>query len=218
MADERVPHARRHARFTAARIGRRTTAWACPAFRAVLASVLDAWQNRRTQLDQQARPHHASTCRQSETAAGSGRKLSEQILMTADAKLERAFDFTHGGFGSAPKFPHSMDLQLLLRIWKRTGRDRLLEMVRLNLDKMAAGGIYDHLAGGFARYSVDERWLVPHFEKMLYDNALLTSAYIEALSRHRRRALRPHRARDDRLHPRLHDRRRRRLPQHRRRR
>src|SRR5256885_2226597 len=93
-------------------------------------------------------------------------------------------------FGSAPKFPHSMDLQLLLRLWKRQAtldrgpgtldREHLLAMVTLTLDKMAAGGIYDHLAGGFARYSVDERWLVPHFEKMLYDNALLTSAYLDA--------------------------------------
>src|SRR5206468_8024447 len=86
----------------------------------------------------------------------------------------------NGGFGSAPKFPHSMDLQLLLRLWKRQPKQDLLDMVTQTLDKMAAGGIYDHLAGGFARYSVDERWLVPHFEKMLYDNALLTSAYLDA--------------------------------------
>ena len=65
-------------------------------------------------------------------------------------------------------------------MWRRTGRDGLLQMVRLNLDKMASGGIYDHLGGGFARYSVDERWLVPHFEKMLYDNALLAGAYLDA--------------------------------------
>ena len=87
----------------------------------------------------------------------------------------------HGGFGSAPKFPHSMDLQLLLRIWKRQPREELLHMVTHTLEKMAAGGIYDHLAGGFARYSVDERWLVPHFEKMLYDNALLAGAAVDAL-------------------------------------
>src|SRR4051794_4821564 len=72
-----------------------------------------------------------------------------------------------------------MDLQLLLRLWKRQPQQHLLDIVTLTLDKMAEGGIYDHLAGGFARYSVDERWLVPHFEKMLYDNALLTSAYLE---------------------------------------
>ena len=73
-----------------------------------------------------------------------------------------------------------MDLQLLLRLWNRRPGPEMLQMVTLTLDKMAGGGIYDHLAGGFARYSVDERWLVPHFEKMLYDNALLTGAYLDA--------------------------------------
>ena len=101
------------------------------------------------------------------------------MLGAAAAKLEQVFDFTHGGFGRAPKFPHPMDLQVLMRIWFRTRRDGILDMVKLNLDKMARGGIYDHLAGGFARYSVDEQWLVPHFEKMLYDNALLTGAYLD---------------------------------------
>jgi uncharacterized protein YyaL (SSP411 family) len=94
-------------------------------------------------------------------------------------QLEQSFDFTHGGFGRAPKFPHPLDLGVLLRFWKREPSEGVLNMVRLTLDKMARGGIYDHLAGGFARYSVDERWLVPHFEKMLYDNALLTNAYLE---------------------------------------
>src|SRR5262249_23031045 len=105
---------------------------------------------------------------------------AKQILDNAVRSLSRAFDLHNGGFGSAPKFPHSMDLQLLLRLWERRAREDLLQMVTLTLDKMAAGGIYDHLGGGFARYSVDERWLVPHFEKMLYDNALLTSAYLDA--------------------------------------
>jgi uncharacterized protein YyaL (SSP411 family) len=90
------------------------------------------------------------------------------------------FDATNGGFGYAPKFPHAMDVRALLRAWKRFGDDDLLQMARLTLDKMARGGIYDHLGGGFHRYSVDAVWLVPHFEKMLYDNALLTTAYLEA--------------------------------------
>jgi uncharacterized protein YyaL (SSP411 family) len=94
--------------------------------------------------------------------------------------LGRSFDPTHGGFGQAPKFPHPMELRLLLRAWKRFGDDHALHMVRLTLDRMAMGGIYDHLGGGFARYSTDARWLVPHFEKMLYDNALLGQAYLEA--------------------------------------
>src|SRR5262249_44378137 len=79
-----------------------------------------------------------------------------------------------------PKFPHPMDLKVLLRHHARTGDAHALHVVRHTLDKMARGGIYDHLGGGFARYSTDERWLVPHFEKMLYDNALLASAYLEA--------------------------------------
>ncbi|HYV38660.1 MAG TPA: thioredoxin domain-containing protein, partial [Gemmataceae bacterium] len=85
-----------------------------------------------------------------------------------------------GGFGGAPKFPHPMDLRVLLRVWKRFGDDDALAMVTKTLDGMARGGMYDHLGGGFHRYSTDERWLVPHFEKMLYDNALLTVAYVEA--------------------------------------
>src|SRR4029077_14439792 len=75
---------------------------------------------------------------------------------------------------------HPMDLRLILRQWQRAPRDGLLKLVTLTLDKMAAGGMYDQLGGGFHRYSVDDHWLVPHFEKMLYDNALLTSAYVEA--------------------------------------
>ena len=109
-------------------------------------------------------------------------KLNLQLLKSAEQKLQRAFDMTHGGFGTAPKFPHSMDLQVLLRMWQRHPGPESLHMVTLTLDKMASGGIYDHLAGGFARYSVDERWLVPHFEKMLYDNGLLMSAYLEAFT------------------------------------
>jgi len=94
--------------------------------------------------------------------------------------LSRSFDRTYGGFGHAPKFPHSMELRLLLRAWKRFGNDDALHMAQTTLDHMAMGGMYDHLGGGFHRYSTDERWLVPHFEKMLYDNALLSLAYLEA--------------------------------------
>jgi uncharacterized protein YyaL (SSP411 family) len=89
-------------------------------------------------------------------------------------------DSVHGGFGDAPKFPHALELRLLLRIWKRTGESELLDIVRRSLDHMARGGIFDQLAGGFHRYSTDARWLVPHFEKMLYDNALLAAAYVDA--------------------------------------
>src|SRR5207244_11295537 len=92
----------------------------------------------------------------------------------------RAFDARHVGFGQAPKFPHPMELRLLLRIAKRFNDATSLEIVTKTLDAMAMGGIYDQLGGGFHRYATDDRWLVPHFEKMLYDNSLLSMAYLEA--------------------------------------
>src|SRR5205807_7293971 len=95
--------------------------------------------------------------------------------------LGQRFDPLHGGFGPPPKFLHTMDMRVLLRAWKRfDDLPEALHMVRHTLDRMALGGIYDHLGGGFARYSTDARWLVPHFEKMLYDNALLVPCYLEA--------------------------------------
>ncbi len=106
--------------------------------------------------------------------------LEPEILTKAFDVIEGQFDPNHGGFGKAPKFPNSMTLSFLLRHWKRTGEKEALRMVEVTLEKMAGGGIYDHLGGGFHRYSVDERWLVPHFEKMLYDNALLSRTYFEA--------------------------------------
>ena len=167
-----------------------------PGFDQVLRAVVDAWQNRREMAVEQAR-QLTEAVRQEGSGfgvQGSGRdsgvggresgidgEQARQLLENARRQLARAFDATNGGFGSVPKFPHSMDLQLLLRVWKRQPRDETLHMVTHTLEKMAAGGIYDHLAGGFARYSVDERWLVPHFEKMLYDNALLASANVDAL-------------------------------------
>ncbi len=94
-------------------------------------------------------------------------------------QLARVFDSRQGGFGSQPKFPHPMDVRLLLRSWLRFKNDQALHMARFTLERMAMGGIYDHLGGGFARYSTDAHWLVPHFEKMLYDNALLLGCYLE---------------------------------------
>jgi len=160
-----------------------------PGFRQVLAAVLDAWQNRRDAAFQQAQ---VLTERIGETMSGGaspsvsaavptrehGNEL-HALLENAERKYRGLFDYTNGGFGGAPKFPHPMDLSVLLRIWRRERTKATLKMVRLTLDKMADGGIYDHLAGGFSRYSVDARWLVPHFEKMLYDNALLSGAYLD---------------------------------------
>lgn len=149
-----------------------------PGFDRVIQAVDDAWQNKRQQLEEQA-GEMTQHLQQGLAAAEDGDGLQIELLKLAEAKLEQTFDYSHGGFGGAPKFPHPMDVQLLLRLWHRWPRDGVLEMVNLTLDKMAHGGIYDHLGGGFARYSVDERWLVPHFEKMLYDNALLAGAYLD---------------------------------------
>ncbi len=149
-----------------------------PGFDQVLRSVAEAWRTRRPEIDD-----HADELTQAIQGYGhferSDDGLRPEMIENAASALERVFDFTYGGFGLAPKFPHAMDLQVLLRAYRRNPRRIYLDMVKLNLDKMAQGGIYDHLAGGFARYSVDERWLVPHFEKMLYDNALLAGAYLD---------------------------------------
>ena len=154
-----------------------------PGFVQVIQAVDELWRTRREQAVEQA-AQLTEYLQHPESPGGPGSqnqtRVDEQFLQTAAVGLQREFDTVHGGFGSKPKFPHAMALQFLLRLWRRTGRNGLLDMVRLNLDKMARGGIYDHLAGGFSRYSVDERWLVPHFEKMLYDNALLSGVYLDA--------------------------------------
>jgi uncharacterized protein YyaL (SSP411 family) len=150
-----------------------------PGFDQILQAIAAAWRDRRPELTTQAAEltKHLTT---TQIPAPTNGKLSEQLLHLAASALTRSFDPHHGGFGGAPKFPHPMDLRLLLRVWRRGGRnDSLLRVVTTTLDKMAAGGVYDHLGGGFHRYSVDERWLVPHFEKMLYDNALLASCYVD---------------------------------------
>ena len=151
-----------------------------PGFPRVLLSVHRAWEERRDEILGAATEMTERLRAMGEIAAGSERPLDLGQLDQAARVLLKNFDSTHGGFGSAPKFPHPMDLRVLLRQYARTGDDRALHAVKLTLDKMARGGIYDHLGGGFARYSTDERWLVPHFEKMLYDNALLASVYLEA--------------------------------------
>ena len=102
------------------------------------------------------------------------------LIVSAAKQAARSFDAHNGGFGRAPKFPTPVRLELLLRFYRRTGDSGALKMVTTTLDKMAAGGIYDHAGGGFHRYAVDQKWLVPHFEKMLYDNAQLASLYTEA--------------------------------------
>jgi uncharacterized protein YyaL (SSP411 family) len=150
-----------------------------PSFKRLLQALADAWRSRREEVIRSA----AQLTEHLQSANGlppSDKELNPGLVNSAVASLERAFDSTYGGFGQAPKFPHSTELRLLLRAWRRSSNEHALEMTRVTLDHMAAGGIYDHLGGGFHRYSTDARWLVPHFEKMLYDNALITMAYLEA--------------------------------------
>jgi len=109
-----------------------------------------------------------------------GRSLAESVLKNAYSQLSGRYDKKNGGFGTAPKFPTPHNLLFLLRFWKRTGDEEALKMVEKTLNAMRRGGIYDHIGFGFHRYSTDTNWLVPHFEKMLYDQALLTLVYLEA--------------------------------------
>jgi hypothetical protein len=150
-----------------------------PGFRDILRQIHAAWMNRRDDVERGARELTDAIVEMSQSNSGP-QPLDESLLKTGQETRLRAADRVQGGFGGAPKFPHPMDLRLLLRTGRRFGTTESLEVVRLTLDKMAAGGIYDHLGGGFHRYSTDARWLVPHFEKMLYDNALLATAYLEA--------------------------------------
>ena len=149
-----------------------------PSFRRVLAAVADAFANRQQEIAQTAEQVREFLQRPAlPLAAGT---LEPALLDEAYTRLARDYDPAHGGFGGAPKFPQPMLLEFLLRTHFRTGQGAALEMATDTLRAMAAGGMYDQLGGGFHRYSVDERWLVPHFEKMLYDNALLARAYLDA--------------------------------------
>jgi uncharacterized protein YyaL (SSP411 family) len=150
-----------------------------PGFRRILLSLVQTWRERRAQVEEAA--EDVTQHLQSFGAiGGQAGDIEPGVLLISRERLGRAFDPTYGGFGPAPKFLHTMDMRVLLRVWKRHGDPHALHMVRHTLERMALGGIYDHLGGGFARYSTDERWLAPHFEKMLYDNALLAVVYTEA--------------------------------------
>jgi len=153
-----------------------------PGFMTILRGVAEVWRERRTEVFEQGRQisrylQHELSHAEGHVARGS---LSDEPLRDAESTLLRNLDRTHGGFGRAPKFPPAINLRNLLRRWRHSGNRQVLSAVELTLDKMAAGGMYDHLGGGFHRYSVDAHWLVPHFEKMLYDNALLAQTYLEA--------------------------------------
>ena len=152
-----------------------------PSFRQVLEAVSDAYASRPGEVAQAAaRLLEAMSPSPSAEAESSDELPKSSLVDDAIRTLEGAYDPVHGGFGRAPKFPQPAVLELLLRYHARTGAARPLEMALHTLRRMAAGGMRDHVGGGFHRYSVDDRWLVPHFEKMLYDNALLARAYLDA--------------------------------------
>jgi len=147
--------------------------------------VQEAWSSERENLTQSAQ-RIVNALRKSavypesdETKAGAG-ALEQAVLKRAYDGLSERFDADRGGFGQAPKFPTPHNLLFLLRYWRRTGEEQALSMVQTTLRAMRRGGVFDHVGFGFHRYSTDESWLVPHFEKMLYDQAMLTLAYIEA--------------------------------------
>jgi uncharacterized protein YyaL (SSP411 family) len=148
-----------------------------PSFTQVLVAVAEAYRERRPDVERSAAELRDVLSRGSFGNPPQG-KVEADVLDRAYQGLAARFDGRHGGFGGAPKFPQPMLLEFVLRHWKRTGDAQALRMVEQTLRRMAAGGMYDHLGGGFHRYSVDARWLVPHFEKMLYDNALLSRAYL----------------------------------------
>ena len=149
-----------------------------PAFRRVLETMARAWREKPDEVRGRAADLVEHLRGQAET--GRALTVGEDELRAALDDFGDAFDGRHGGFGSAPKFPPAVGIRLLLRLHRRFGEARALEMADATLEGMARGGIYDQVGGGFCRYSTDTRWLVPHFEKMLYDNALLVPAYLEA--------------------------------------
>jgi uncharacterized protein YyaL (SSP411 family) len=149
-----------------------------PAFRRILASVSDAWEHRREEVITQGK-RIVDAIERGGSASESHEPLSDEILREAFDGLRGSFDHRWGGFGGAPKFPQNMTLEFLLRCRLR-GYDGAPEMLQTTLDLMAGGGVYDQVGGGFHRYSTDAMWHVPHFEKMLYDNAQLARLYTRA--------------------------------------
>ena len=150
-----------------------------PGFPDILKGVADAYATKREEIGQVATEVAEAIQAMSEMTAAK-EPVGPKLLSRAFGDLAGRFDPAHGGFGGAPKFPHSMDVSFLLRYHKRTGNAEALRMAVVSLDRMARGGLFDQIGGGFHRYSVDAQWLVPHFEKMLYDNALLARTYVEA--------------------------------------
>ena len=155
--------------------------WGRPGFKELLLSINDAWQNKRDELVKSS--HSISQSLQSKSfwgQIGGNPMPDEGTLRNAYGQFAQRFDSRYGGFGGAPKFPSSHNLSYLLKYWKRANEPKALEMVEKTLTEMSKGGMYDHIGGGFHRYSTNQRWHVPHFEKMMYDQAILTKTYLEA--------------------------------------
>jgi uncharacterized protein len=153
--------------------------WGRPGLVSVLNGIAAKWKTSRSEIlksgDSLAQAIHA----QSQKGVAAAANLDESVLKKGFEQFKSRFDSRFGGFGGAPKFPSSHNLLFLLRYWKRTGNSEALQMVEKTLQEIAKGGIHDHIGGGFHRYSTDARWHVPHFEKMLYDQAILARAYLE---------------------------------------
>ncbi len=151
-----------------------------PGFLQLLEQIAQLWRERRLELAASAEEMHARLELLTARDAAADPRLSPELLRQALARFKEAYDPVHGGFGVAPKFPQPALPSFVLRAAKRFGDAAAAQMVSHTCEKMAAGGIHDQLGGGFARYAVDAEWLVPHFEKMLYDNAQLTQLYLDA--------------------------------------
>ncbi len=152
-----------------------------PSFTDVLQGIIDAWHNRRQELVSSGQRLVTAIQREGTVTAGAKRKeLKRETLDAAFHNLQQRFDQRHGGWNGAPKFPQPMALEFLLQYHHTTGDDDALGLVTQTLEAMGRGGMYDQLGGGFHRYSVDDHWLVPHFEKMLYDNSQLARVYLHA--------------------------------------
>jgi hypothetical protein len=150
-----------------------------PSFRRVLLSIANAYKEKNGDVMEQAKMVE-STIAQAESFAGRSGRISAGIITTIQESAFKMFDPQHGGFGQAPKFPHPSALDLLIERYARNADENLRNLIVSTLEHMANGGVYDQLAGGFHRYSVDERWVVPHFEKMCYDNSELLKNYVHA--------------------------------------
>jgi uncharacterized protein len=148
-----------------------------PGFRRVLLAVADSFKNRRPDLVRAAESLSEAVA-QAETFTGAHASFDAGVVDSQISSLTQLFDIRNGGFGRAPKFPHCSSIDLILERYQQTKEKHLLVMAETTLEKMARGGVYDQLAGGFHRYSVDEKWLVPHFEKMSYDNSELLKNYL----------------------------------------